>query len=82
VVVDVPPGAATKGDQHAMTARQQAEEGIKLLKEAVIAYLETRPEGATAAEIRDDLGLLDMNSKGQRKGYLLPWASGNGLTAS
>jgi hypothetical protein len=54
-----------------MTPREKAEEGVKLLKQAVQEYLETRRDGATSSEICEELGLLDSNAKGQRKGHLL-----------
>jgi hypothetical protein len=54
-----------------MTPREKAQSGLALLKEALLEYLANRPEGASASEIREGLGLEDSDSKGQRKGYVL-----------
>ena len=54
-----------------MTAQEKAEAGLWLLKQAVLDYLERRPDGAPAAEIREALGIDDAGAEGQHKGYLL-----------
>lgn len=54
-----------------MTAQEKAKAGLWLLKQAVLDYLESRPDGAPAAEIREALGIDDTDAEGQRKGYLL-----------
>lgn len=54
-----------------MTAQEKAKAGLWLLKQAVLDYLEARPEGAPAAEIREALAIDDADAEGQRKGYLL-----------
>ena len=62
-----------------MTPQDMAERGLRMLKQAVIAFLEQHADGAARPrEIREALSLLDENSKGQRKGYLL-WGLKNML---
>jgi hypothetical protein len=60
-----------------MTAREKAQSGLSLLKEAVLEYLAKQPGGAAlVTEIREGLGLEDSDREGQRKGHLL-WGLGN-----
>ena len=43
---------------------EKAAEGIRLLKEAILEYLEMHP-GTKSTEVRDELGLHAPNKKGQ-----------------
>jgi hypothetical protein len=54
-----------------MNAQEKAKAGVWLLKQAVVDYLRTRPEGASASEIREQLGIDDADAEGEHKGYLL-----------
>jgi hypothetical protein len=54
-----------------MTAQEKASAGLSLLKQAVLDYLGTRPEGAPSSEIRSALSIEDTDAEGQHKGYLL-----------
>jgi hypothetical protein len=54
-----------------MTPQDKAQAGLRLLKEAALDYLRTRPDGAPASEIREALGIDDANCEGERRGYLL-----------
>jgi len=54
-----------------VTAQEKAKCGLWLLREATLNYLATRPEGATASEVRKALGLdLDSDAEGKHKYYL------------
>jgi hypothetical protein len=46
---DLQPGKPEGG--FTMTPQEKAQEGVTLLKEAVIAFLETKPKGATRLDI-------------------------------
>lgn len=54
-----------------MTAQEKAKAGVWLLKQAVLDYLQSRPEGAPSADIREGLGIDDADAEGERKGYVL-----------
>lgn len=54
-----------------MTAREKAQKGVELLKEAVVEFLEARAEGATVAEMDEELGVRDSDAKGQQKDHVL-----------
>ena len=60
-----------------MTPQEKAKTGLWLLKQAVLDFLETQPNGAARPnEIRDALDLHDEDFKGENKGRLL-WGLGN-----
>ena len=52
-----------------MTPREQSNQGLQLLKQAVLGYLSTRPNGATNAEVADALHLRS-DHEGKQKDYL------------
>lgn len=54
-----------------MTPREKAQQGVRLLKEAVVDFLEARAEGATAAQMGKALGMMDSDAKGQQKDHVL-----------
>jgi hypothetical protein len=53
-----------------MNAREKAEAGLRLLKDATLEYLATRPEGVPVAEAREALGLETTDLKGGHRGML------------
>lgn len=55
-----------------MDSKQKAQQGVALIKEAILESLEGHPEGLTNAEIAD---LLDLRSDylGRQKDFL-PWS--------
>jgi hypothetical protein len=55
-----------------MDPKQKAQQGLALIKEAILESLQSQPEGLTNAEIAD---LLDLRSDylGGQKDYL-PWS--------
>ena len=52
-----------------MTATEKANEGLALLKEAVIDYLAKHPEGVGNSDLARDLG-LESDFQGRQKNYL------------
>jgi hypothetical protein len=64
-----------------MTPQEKANAGLWLLKQAVLDYLATRPNGtAPSMEVREALRLHDEDHKGENKGRLL-WGLANLLNA-
>jgi hypothetical protein len=64
-----------------MTAHDQAQIGLRLLRDAILVYLAAHPEGRTPRQVREDLGLLSADSKGERADYLM-WGLGNLLESA
>jgi hypothetical protein len=64
-----------------MTAHDQAQIGLHLLKDAILVYLEEHREGKTPTQIREALGLDSPNRKGERADHLL-WGLFNLLEAA
>lgn len=52
-----------------MMVKQKAEEGLRLLKDAVVELLAQHPEGLTNSEISRELG-IGSDYQGHHKGYL------------
>jgi uncharacterized protein len=52
-----------------MTAREQAEKGLSLLKEAILAFAASHPEGIANAQVAVELG-LESDFEGNQQNYL------------
>ncbi len=52
-----------------MTPREQSVHAVQLLKQAVLAYLSSHPDGANNAEIAENLNLRS-DFEGNQKDYL------------
>jgi|WetSurMetagenome_2_1015567.scaffolds.fasta_scaffold111343_3 hypothetical protein len=49
--------------------KQQAENGLSLVKQAIIGYITAHPEGVTNAQVATDL-LLESDFEGKHQNYL------------
>jgi hypothetical protein len=63
-----------------MTAHEQAQIGLRLLKDAILVYLAAHPKGRTPRQIREDLGLDSADCTGARADHLM-WGLHNLLEA-
>lgn len=54
-----------------MTAKEKAQKGLAMLKDAVHEYVSQHPDGVPPREVREALGLDSPNEKDQRKDHLL-----------